>query len=491
MNRTPSHPAPSHPAPSHPAPSDPVPSHSASGGGLAGGMAAIPGPPPSGAGRRGTAAVLRLFLVTLFSDRRVWGLPVAAFASVGTLALLVVGGASSFWTITGELADLYLMLSVFALMLLIVPMAGLAGAAAKLLARRRDERLSSLRLLGAGTGTVRTLAVVGSVVLAAVGLVLGVIGYLALMPLVGLIPFAGRPVGLEGMWLGICWISAVLGTLVVLAAASSMAGLRRIEITPLGVRTRQRAATVHWVRVVLALAGLVVAQVVLQVAGVGEMMFLLVMLLVGFGLPMLALHFIGPWLVGVVTRWSWRRADTAEKLVAARNVLESPQQAWRQIGGLAVTTYIGVVGGAGLGLAATLSAGDARPEDLVLLADLRTGVLLTMLIIFVLTACSVGITQAAQVLDRAEMYRGLGRLGMAPAVMESIRRRSVMGPLWIVVAFSIASAVVTTLPMIGAAAIFSPASMALVAGALVAGVVLVRCGIAVSRPALARVLAER
>jgi hypothetical protein len=458
----------------------------------AGAPAAMPGPAPSGpAGRTGrgaTASVLRLFLGRLFADRQAWGLPVAAFAIVGTLTLLVAGGASSFWSITGDLAGFYLMLSVFALMLLVFPLAGLAGAAAKLLARRRDERLSSLRLLGAGTGTVRTLAVMEAAVLAAVGLVVGVAGYLVLMPVAGLVPFAGRPIGVQGMWLGGPWLAAVLGALLLLAVLSSLAGLRRIEITPLGVRTRQQPARVHWLRVVLAMAGVGVAQLVLQVAGAGNMMLFLIMLLIGFGLPLLALHFIGPWLVAAVTRWSCRRARTSEQLVAARNVLESPQQAWRQVGGLAVTVYIGVVGGAGMGLADAASAEGARPEDLMLMADLRTGVLLTMLIAFVLTACSVGITQAAQVLDRAGMYRGLGRLGMTPATMEAIRRRSVFGPLWIVLVFSVGAAVVTTLPMIGAAIVFSPASMALVAGCLAAGVVLIRLGVAASRPTLRGVL---
>ncbi len=460
----------------------------------AGHLTALPGRPPSGTGsgrRGGTAAVLALFLRRLFSDRQVWGLPVTAFAIVGTLALLVAGGASSFWSITGELAGMYLMLSLFALMLLVFPLVGLAGSAARLLARRRDERLSSLRLLGASTTTVRTLAVVESVVLAAAGVLIGVLGYLVFMPVAGMIPFAGRPIGLEGMWLGTGWLAAVVGALLLMAAASSMAGLRRIEITPLGVRTRQAAARVHWVRVVLAIVGLVLAQLLLQFNGAGDMMIVLVMLLVGFGLPMLALHFLGPWLVGAVTRWSWRRADTAERLVAARNVLESPQQAWRQIGGLAVCVYIGVVGGAGMGLANAASAGDVRPEDVMLIADLRTGVLLTMLIAFVLTACSVGITQAAQVLDRAELHRGLGRLGMTARTMEASRRRSVRGPQWIVLVFTLVAAVVTTLPVIGAAVIFSPASMALVASVLVLGVVLVRLGVTASRPTLRGVLAER
>lgn len=469
----------------------PMPSPLASTGRPVQGSVPVPVPVSLHASRGGTRAVLGLFLGRLFSDRRVWGLPVAAFAIVGTLSLLVAGGAASFWTITGDLAGMYLMLSVFALTLLVFPLAGLAGAAARLLARRRDERLSSLRLLGAGTGTVRVLAVAEAAVLAAVGLALGVVGYLTLMPVVGLIRFAGRPIGVEGMWLGVPWLAAVLGALMLLAVLSSLAGLRRIEITPLGVRTRQQPARAHWVRVLLALAGVGTAQLVLQLAGIGDMMVLLIMLLAGFALPLLALHFIGPWLVAAVTRRSWRRASTPERLVAARNVLESPQQAWRQVGGLAVTVYIGVVGGAGLGLATTLSADGARPEDLMLVADLRTGVLLTMLIAFVLTACSVGITQAAQVLDRAEMYRGLHRLGMRRATMEAIRRRTVFGPLWIVLAFSVGSAVITTLPVIGAAVVFSPASVALVAGCLVAGVALVGGGVAASRPALGAVLARQ
>lgn len=74
------------------------------------------------------------------------------------------------------------MLSSIALALLVLPLASLAGAAARLLARRRDERLSSLRLIGASTATLTGLAVVEATVLAAVGALVGVVGWAMLMP---------------------------------------------------------------------------------------------------------------------------------------------------------------------------------------------------------------------------------------------------------------------------------------------------------------------
>lgn len=437
----------------------------------------------------GTLPLLTLFLGRLFQDRKVWLLPVTAYAVVGALALTVTAGARSFWGIEGDWGGFYTLLSIFALMLLSIPLMGLAGSAARLLARRRDERLSSLRLIGASSWTVRSLAVTEAAVLAAVGLVVGTVVYLALMPLVGLLQFAGRPIGVAGMWLGVPMLLLVLGVLMLMAVGSSVMGLQRIEISPLGVRTRQAPARAHWVRALVAVGAVVAAQVLVRSTGAQDMAMVLVMMLIGFGLPMLALHFIGPWLIAVLTRRTLRRADTPERLVAARSVLESPQQAWRQIGGVAVTTYIGVVGGAGFALAGAASSTGMRAEDMLMTQDLRTGVLLTMLISFLLTACSVGITQAAQVLDRAELYRGLGQLGMTRTHLDGIRRRAVVGPLWIVLGFALTAAVVTTLPVLGLSLVLAPVSMLVVAATLIGGVLLVRGGVSASGPTLRGVLA--
>src|SRR5690625_2516563 len=93
---------------------------------------------------KATTTVSRLFLSRLFATRHAWSLPVAAFAVVSTLALSVAGGIHFFFTLNkqsvDEIAGIYMILAILAGILLIMPIASLAGAAAKLLARRRDER---------------------------------------------------------------------------------------------------------------------------------------------------------------------------------------------------------------------------------------------------------------------------------------------------------------------------------------------------------------
>lgn len=384
-------------------------------------------------------------------------------------------------------------LAVLAGILLIMPIASLAGAAAKLLARRRDERLSSLRLLGASSVLLRTLAVTEASVLAAVGSLLGVLGYLVLMPVAGLLHFAGGPIGTSGMWLGAPGILAVLATIIGIGVVSSFTGLRSIEITPLGVRTRQRPARLHWLRIVAAVALLVVAQLFANIYGAGGIMLAVVMVLAAFAVPMLALHFIGPWLIAAVTRWRLRRAKTAQSLVAARAVLESPQQAWAQIGGVTLTTYIGVVAGAGVSLA-NMGMDDAAASmtnaEINLLTDLRTGVLLTMVIAFLLSACSVAITQTAQVIDRGALYNGLRRIGMSFTQLQATRRGAVFGPLWIVLIFTLLTAVITAFPLLGIAVVASPLSMLVISGCCVLGVLLIWGGVQSSVPTLRSVTAD-
>lgn len=443
-----------------------------------------------------TTTVTRLFLSRLFTQRQAWMLPVAAFAVVSALSLSVAGGVRFFFTLDEEIVSetgaVYMILAGLAAVLLVVPVASLAGAAARLLARRRDERLSSLRLLGARASLLRTLTIVEASVLAIIGSLIGVLGYLVLMPLAGLLRFAGGPIGVDGMWLGFPGMLAVLTGIVFIGVVASIGGLRSVEITPLGVRTRQRPARLHWVRIVAAVVLLIAAQLFANMLGAGSIMIAVVMILAAFAVPMVALHFIGPWLIKLITSWRLRRANTASGLVAARAVLESPQQAWAQIGGVALTTYIGVVGGAGMSLA-NMSSQDQNsaamnPAQLHLMTDLRTGVLLTMVIAFLLSACSVAITQTAQVLDRALLYQGLHRIGMSSAQLESTRRRAVLGPLWIVLIFTLIAAVATALPILGIAVVVSPVSMLVVAACLALGVGLMWAGVRSSAPTLRTVI---
>lgn len=440
----------------------------------------------------GSAAVAGRLGTLLFdrtvADRGAWALPVVAQAVVSALSFTVAGGVAWFLRTEGEMAALYQALAGIALVLLLIPLATLAGAAARLAATRRDTRLSSLRLLGATTGTVRLLTLLETSAMALVGAVVGVIGYAALMPVFGQLHFLGGPIGPSGLWLGFGPLALGVVALVGLTAISAAIGLRRVEISPLGVRTRAEAPRMHWLRVVLggvAILGAIVVANTLQLIS-DDLGTIVAVMLVAFAVPMLAINLIGPWVLSVAARLDARLARTAVHLLAARSVLDDPKLVWRQIGGLALTSFIAVFLGVGMGVAVSDTS---NPQEAMMMTDVRTGVLLTLTLAFITTACSVGITQAAAILDRRSLYVGLDMIGLPVGAMDAARRRAVLRPLLLVVAISAGCALLLVLPIAGATRTFDPTALLVVGAVLAGGILLVAGSLAVTRLTLGSVLA--
>ncbi|MEV1128993.1 FtsX-like permease family protein [Agromyces sp. NPDC049794] len=417
-------------------------------------------------------------------------LPVAAFTIVTALLLTVLGGAQTFWSWTDEWAVTYQALAVIALVLLVVPLASLGGAAARLSARRRDDRLATLRLLGATPATVSALAVIESAVLAATGAVVGVALYVALVPALALIPFRGEALGVEGVLLGWIPLVAVPLGVVLLAVVSAVLGLRLVVISPLGVRTRQDAPKLHWLRAAVALvvvalgAGLMA---VLQVAASAIM--ILAMLALAFGGALAVQNLVGPWVIRLVAQAQARSARTPAKLLAARTVLESPKAAWRQVSGVAMTSFMAVFAGSGIAVVSSMGEGVPDRESELLLADIRTGILITVIGSFLMVACSVGVNQAAAILDRRDLHEALGKLGMPVSIADAARRRSVMSPLRVTAIGSALTAAVVMLPLTGITLIVAPVSLLVIAAVLAAGIGVVWLGLFATRPLLVRVAA--
>ncbi|GAA1828733.1 FtsX-like permease family protein [Agromyces salentinus] len=416
-------------------------------------------------------------------------LPVVAFGVVTALLAIVAGGAQTFFTWNDDTALIYQVLAVIALVLLVVPLVSLGGAAARLSARRRDDRLATLRLLGATPATVRTLAVLEASVLAFVGAVAGVLASLAVAPAIGLIHFRGEALGTSAVVLPWYVLVAAPFAVAALAAASAVLGLRQVVISPLGVRTRQDAPRLHWVRVLVGVGVVALAYGITSAIGVAQAAILLVtMLALAFGGTLAVLNLVGPWVLRLVATAQARRAKTPARLLAARSVLESPKAAWRQVGGVAMTSFMAVFAGVGVGLLdAAGTGGDA--ESQLLLEDIRTGILITVVGSFLMVACSVGVNQAAATLDRADLYRSLDMLGMPITTMDAARRRAVMSPLLLTSVGSAVIAAVVLLPLTGIALIIAPLSLVTVAAVLAAGVGIVWLGLVVTRPVLARAAA--
>lgn len=413
-------------------------------------------------------------------------LPVTAFALVTALLLTVVAGGLSFFQWKDDTGELYLALAAIATALLVVPLMTLGGSAARLSARRRDERLATLRLLGAPASTVAVMTVAESALLAAVGALAGVIGHLLLVPLVQLIPFRGEALG-RSVWMGPGPIVLVATGVVILAAVSAMLGLRKIVISPLGVRTRQQPPKLHWLRAVSAVAviGAVVA-VMSNLDGIRDFAVVVVVLATGFAGALAVLNLVGPWLIGVLARRQLRAAQTPERLLAARQILDSPKGAWRQVSGVAMTCFIAVFGGTGAAL--MNASGPMEGSERFLGDDVRTGLLITIVASFLMVACSVGVNQSSLLLDRRDLYVSLDRLGMPVGTMNAARTRAVMFPLIVVSVGSALTAVVVVLPLAGMALIFAPLSVAVIIGCLAGGVALVLLGLRATQPILAHIL---
>lgn len=423
--------------------------------------------------RQGTAALL---------------LPAIAFTSVTALLAIVLGGAQTFWTYDNDLAATYWIFTVIALVLLVVPLLSLGSAAARLSARRRDDRLAVLRLLGMPGRSTAALAVVEASIIAFLGAIAGVLIAYAFSPLVGMIHFSGKPLGMAGVALTpLHALFVVLGVTAV-AALSAVFSLRKVIISPLGVALKEQAPKLPWLQALLAIAAILIASAVISamngLAAAGGIIALIVGFGVAFGIALLAIDLIGAWLLGVFGRAKVKRAQTPADLLAARQILESPRTAWRQVSGVAMASFVAVFAGSGVSIISQVDETGLASAEAFLIGDIRTGILITVIGSFIMVACSVGVNQAAQILDRRDVSRSLAIMGTPFEVQDSARRKAAMLPLLLASVGSAVLAAVLVFPLIGIAVLVAPLSLAVVFGSVAAGILLVALTLRATRPLL-------
>lgn len=427
-------------------------------------------------------------------DLSTTALPVVAFAVISAVALCVVALARTYWTAPDpEGFGQYRILAAGMLAVLVVPVGTLGGAAARLSARRREDRLATLRLMGASSSWVRSVALVEAGLVAAAGALVGLLLYMPLTPILSLITVVGAPLGSHGAWLPWPLVAVLLLIVVLVAVVSAGTSLRRVLISPLGVRMRESAPRMHWLR--LAVAVLVVggAVLVLQLTSVSwgavGITAALVVVLVAV---MAVLNLLGPYLVGRLAQRRLMRSDDAATLIAMRGVLDSPQAAWRQVSGVALASFVAVPAGSVLGFLDTVQRlSDAVTlEQIQFFSDIRLVVVAAVAVSYLLVACSVGVTQAAAVMERRALYVSLDRLGMPFPVMTRARRLSVSTPLRVAAVVPALIAALLVVPVVGISAVTAPLFIVTVAGCIAAGVVLVQLGVVATTPVQRRVLAQ-
>lgn len=370
-------------------------------------------------------------------------LAVTAFA-VATAALLVcVAGLFAFRAraegapMTSS-ASLYAGLALIACGLMVVPVLTLGGVAARLAAARRDQRLATLRLTGATSGQVVTMTLVEAAGQAALGGVLGVGLYAALLAPLSRLSFQGRPFDVGELWVGPAYCLLAVLVVVALAVVSGVLGLARVVIGPLGVTSRTTPARLSAIRVAvvgLALVGWLAVSGIRHDLGVGIMVAVLLGVVA-------TINVIGPFVVMLFGHVLARLARRLPTLLAARRLVDDPRSTWRGVGAIGLGVLV-----AGLSTVLAASAQDSGDGDWQYLAtDIVTGSLLTLGIIAAIAATSTGVVQAARVLDQRDEYRALGFAGTDVGIMHAARMREVAIPLLATVLLSAGMCLVLLLP---------------------------------------------
>lgn len=378
-------------------------------------------------------------------------LAVVAFTVSTWLALTVAGGTWMFVGRAGEppqqfidavLADLprqvevneslyssyseiYIYLALVACSLLVVPILTLGGAAARLGASGRSRRLASLRLLGMTSSEVVLMSLIESLFLALTGAVLGSILFAASLPAWHAVTFLGEP--LHPGELVLPWWLYALVILVVIAIAclSTLTGLRRVRISPLGVAKRETPPALKFWRLGLLVAligGFAIVSATFDPERADTMGWVIVAIVIST--IVFAVNLAGPFLIQLLAKLSSHGSSPA-RMLAMKRIAFSPKDAWRSVAAMA---FIGFIAGFMSRLSAA-EAGDGNPLGQILSGDVFTGVIITIIIGMILAATSTLINQASSTVDRGRQLIALTRMGTPIQVFRRARTIQVIVPL--------------------------------------------------------------
>ncbi|MCI1915440.1 MAG: ABC transporter permease [Bifidobacteriaceae bacterium] len=395
-------------------------------------------------------------------------LAVIAFAVSTAVFLIVLGGFhaflfrasaehnfyGAFWGehTTSDIAPTYVLLGLFASLLILVPLSTLAGSAARLVASRRDAELANMRLIGATSSQVTAVSALDATAQALGGALLGIVGYFAAMPLVMQLNFQGRTFSFAELWVGPLALAIAILGVTVLALLSSLIALRGVVVSPLGVSARVTPAALSKWRLWIFLALLALALLSSKLMNLGGSNLLVAIMIIV--LPIVGtfalINLIGPLVVRHSALRRLRHARSASQLIAMRRILDNPKRAWRNVSGVALAVFI-----AGMTSVASLfgsmQGAYAEPAEMTLMKDIGTGGLVTLFFAALLAAVSSGVMQAGDIYDQQDEYRMLKLAGADASVLTKARRMEVMTPLRSVVVVSACCSLVVLLPAMGQA----------------------------------------
>lgn len=331
---------------------------------------------------------------------------------------------------TAQLGGIYMSLAVLALALLIIPLLSLGSSAARLGTGGRAKRLASLRLIGLTAGQINVMTLVETMIQGLVGFAIGLIVYLVSLGGWSQVTFTTLNIRAGEMMLPWWGFLIAIGLITLITLGSTLVGLRRVAISPLGVARRETPKALKYWRVI----GIVVvlpALVVSMRATKGN----IVISSLFFMMLFLTISIAGPLFIQMATRPLVHTASPA-KLLGVRRVLDDPRAAWRNVSAISLMALIASI--VVFGISITLSGNAPDPTignlRLILISDITKGVTIALAFALILGATSTLIHQAADVFDRADESISLMKIGLPQSVLLKARFWQVIPPLLLMLA---------------------------------------------------------
>jgi cell division protein FtsX len=221
----------------------------------------------------------------------------------------------------------------------LLPMVILIGNATRLAAARREERHAAMRLVGATPRHVAIIASTDALLGAGLGAMLGLGLSRVLHPLVASITITGSRFFPEYVQPTITDDVTVLIGVPLIAAATALITLRRVQISPLGVSRRVTPPPPRIWRVIPLAAGLALFMIPLLAGDRQNPHVDLAML--GLALIMIGLIIGGSWLTMQTARVLARLRLGPASLLAARRIADDPRTTFRSVSGLVLAVFVG------------------------------------------------------------------------------------------------------------------------------------------------------
>ena len=169
---------------------------------------------------------------------------------------------------------------------------------------------------------------------------LGFALFFVFRPLLTHVPFTGTPFAPGDLSLHSMDVILVVIGVPIAAVVSARLALRRVQISPLGVRRRASSPPPRITRIIPLLAGIAVLAYFDAVGKPGSNGSQLLELLGAFVLLIVGLVIAGPWFTTAGSRVMADRARRPATLIAGRRLLDNPRAAFRFVSGLVVALFV-------------------------------------------------------------------------------------------------------------------------------------------------------